>query len=56
MNLIEYPENTDELIEKSLEAVKQKKYVQEFDLVVITAGIPFNIAGNINLMKVEMIR
>jgi len=54
--LIEYPENTDELIEKSLEAVKQKKYVQEFDLVVITAGIPFNIAGNINLMKVEMIR
>jgi len=54
--LIDYPENTDELIEKSLEAVKAKKYVQEFDLVVITAGIPFNISGNINLMKVEMIR
>jgi pyruvate kinase len=54
--LIDYPENTDELIDKSLEAVKNRKIVESFDLVVITAGIPFNISGNINLMKVEMIR
>jgi pyruvate kinase len=54
--LIKYPENTDELIEQSLEAVKSKGLIKEFDLVVITAGIPFNISGNINLMKIEMIR
>jgi len=54
--LIDYPENTDELIDKALTSVKEKAFVQQFDLVIITAGIPFNIAGNINLMKVEMIR
>ena len=54
--LIPYPENTDELIRKSIEAVKTWKLVEEFDLVVITAGIPFNISGNINMMKVEMIK
>ncbi len=54
--LIPYPENTDALIENSLEVVRDKKIVESLDLVVITAGIPFNVAGNINMMKVEMIR
>lgn len=54
--LIDYPENTDELIHKSLEIIKFKKLVEEFDLVVWTAGIPFNISGNINTMKVELIK
>lgn len=54
--LIKYPENTDELIEQSLEAVKSRGLIKEFDLVVITAGIPFNISGNINLLKIEMIK
>ncbi len=54
--LISYPENTDELIEKSLEIVKNKRLVESLDFVIITAGIPFNVAGNINLMKIEMIK
>jgi pyruvate kinase len=54
--LIKYPENTDELIEQSVKAVKSRGIITEFDLVVITAGIPFNVSGNINLMKIEMIR
>lgn len=54
--LIPYPQNTDALIEESLETVKSKGLVQEFDLVIITAGIPFNVAGNINLMKIELIK
>jgi len=54
--LINYPENTDSLINDSLETLKAKGLVKEFDLVVITAGIPFNISGNINLMKIEMIK
>jgi pyruvate kinase len=54
--LIKYPKNTDALIEESLSAIESKGLVKEFDLVVITAGIPFNIAGNINLIKIEMIK
>jgi pyruvate kinase len=54
--LISYPQNTDALIEEALETVKLKGLVQEFDLVIITAGIPFNVAGNINLMKIELIK
>jgi len=54
--LIKYPQNTDALIEEALQAVKDRKLVKEFDLVVLTAGIPFNVAGNINLMKIEMIK
>ncbi|MGV8150822.1 MAG: pyruvate kinase [Candidatus Woesearchaeota archaeon] len=54
--LIDYPENTDELISKSLEKIKERGLVKEFDLIVWTAGIPFNISGNINMMKVEMVR
>jgi pyruvate kinase len=54
--LISYPKNTDALIEESLSIVESKGLVKEFDLVVITAGIPFNIAGNINLIKIDMIK
>lgn len=54
--LINYPKDTDDLIDTALTVVREKKYVEELDLVVITAGIPFNVAGNINLMKVEMIK
>ena len=54
--LIPYPDNTDDLINKSLEILRKKNYIEQFDLVVITAGIPFNVAGNINLMKVEMVK
>ncbi len=54
--LIEYPEDTDELINISLRAIKERGYVKEFDLIVWTAGIPFNIGGNINIMKVELVK
>lgn len=54
--LIEYPEDTDELISISLQAIKEKGYVKEFDLIIWTAGIPFNAGGNINMMKVELVK
>jgi pyruvate kinase len=54
--LISYPDNTDILIENTLNTIKSKGLAQEFDLVVLTAGIPFNVAGNINLMKIELIK
>lgn len=54
--LIKKPENTDELIDISLKTLKNKGYIKEFDLVILTAGIPFNNKGHINMMKVELIR
>lgn len=53
--LIRMPKNTDDLIKLSLSLAKQKKLVELGDTVVVTAGIPFNTRGNINLMKVETI-
>lgn len=54
--LIKHPEDTDELINISLQTIKNKGYVKEFDLIIWTAGIPFNVGGNINIMKVELVK
>ncbi|MFA5797015.1 MAG: pyruvate kinase [Candidatus Woesearchaeota archaeon] len=53
---ITMPENTDELISTALNVIKEKGLVESFDVVVITASIPFNSQGSINMMKVEMIK
>ncbi len=54
--LIDYPENTDDLINISLQKIKEDNHVKEFDLIIWTAGIPFNVGGNINIMKIELVR
>ncbi len=48
-------ETTDEIFERALEASKDKGYIKEGDLVVITAGVPVGIAGATNLMKVHLV-
>ncbi|MFA6089168.1 MAG: pyruvate kinase [Candidatus Woesearchaeota archaeon] len=53
--LIRNPKNTDDLVELALSIAKSKKLVEVGEKVVITAGIPFNVPGNINLMKVKVI-
>jgi pyruvate kinase len=53
--LIQPPKNTDDLIKMAIQVAKDKKLVEMGDTVVITCGIPFNVKGNINLMKVETI-
>ena len=53
--LISLPKNTDDLIKLAISVVKEKNLVELGDTVVVTAGIPFNVKGNINLMKVETI-
>jgi pyruvate kinase len=47
--------NTDELIKEATKAVLKQNLLIKGDLVVITAGIPFNVPGNTNLMKVHTI-
>ncbi len=47
--------DTDEIIEKSIQAALDTKNVDEGDLVVITAGIPVGVSGTTNLLKVHTI-
>ncbi len=47
--------NTDELFFAAAEAAKNAGYVNNGDLVVITAGVPLGVSGTTNLMKVDIV-
>ena len=47
--------NTDEVIENSIETSKNAGYINNGELVVITAGVPVGISGTTNLIKVHVI-
>lgn len=47
--------NTDEVIEKSIEASIESGYVKNGELVVVTAGVPVGVSGTTNLIKVHVI-
>ena len=42
----------DELFEDAVQAAKEKGYIKEGDLVVITAGMPLGIPGTTNMIRV----
>ena len=47
--------NTDEVIENSISAAKEASYLQNGELVVITAGVPVGVSGTTNLIKVHVV-
>ncbi len=53
--LIKRPETTDDLIKYAMAAVRGIKLLKKGSKVVITAGIPFNIPGNTNMMMIDVI-
>ncbi len=53
--LIKHTDNTDDLIEQSVNQAIANNYINSGDLVVITAGIPAGVAGTTNLIKVHII-
>lgn len=48
-------ESTDEIFDLCIEEGQKLGYVNEGDLVVITAGVPVGVAGATNLMKVHLV-
>lgn len=48
-------ENTDEVIEYSINASKESEYINQGELVVVTAGVPVGESGTTNLIKVHVI-
>lgn len=53
--LIPEIDNTDELIELSVNESVSDGYIRSGDLVVITAGIPSGVAGTTNLIKIHIV-
>lgn len=53
--MMDYAHNTDELIEKSVQAAQAAGYVESGDLVVITAGLPVGISGTTNMIKAHLV-
>ena len=47
--------NTDEVIEMSINSALEEGYINEGDLIVITAGIPVGVSGTTNLIKVHTV-
>jgi len=47
--------NTDEVLDWSINSAVEKGYVNEGDLIVITAGIPVGVTGTTNLIKVHTV-
>lgn len=53
--LFESPDNTDEMMEKAIQATVKQKMVKYGDLVVLTAGVPVREPGTTNMMKVHVV-
>lgn len=52
---IPQPADTDAMMQAAQEACQAQGYIQQGDLVVITAGVPVGVSGKTNLLKVEMV-
>jgi pyruvate kinase len=53
--VINQAHETDELIERAIVGSIRENYVEEGDLIVLTAGIPLGVSGTSNLIKVHVI-
>lgn len=47
--------STDEMIDTTAEIAKERGFVHDGELVVITAGLPINFVGSTNMIKVHLI-
>lgn len=47
--------STDEMFDKGVEKALESGFVQNGDLVVITAGVPIGVSGTTNILKVHIV-
>ena len=52
--ICELGSNTDEVIDYSIKSAKEVGYLNDGELVVITAGVPVGVSGTTNLIKVRV--
>ena len=53
--LVPHCDTYDEMVRLGLEAVRRRGLARPGDRVVVTAGVPFDVPGTTNLLKVEMV-
>lgn len=53
--MCEEKDNTDELFAHAVDVAKKNGYVENGDIVAITAGIPLGISGTTNMVKVDVV-
>ncbi|MCL2077195.1 MAG: pyruvate kinase [Oscillospiraceae bacterium] len=53
--MAEEEDNTDDLLQHAVERAVEEGYLENGDLVVITAGVPVGFSGTTNLMKVHTV-
>ena len=47
--------STDKIFDMSLDSARAHGYIQDGDLVVITAGVPVGVSGATNIMKIQLV-
>ncbi|MGE5391147.1 MAG: pyruvate kinase [Deltaproteobacteria bacterium] len=53
--LIKETTGTDELLDESIERSLAAGYIQDGDMVILTAGVPSDVAGGTNMLKVHVV-
>lgn len=53
--VLEEKESTDDLFDHVVEVASQEGYLENGDLVVITAGMPLGVSGTTNMLKVHVV-
>ena len=53
--LVPHANTYDEMVRMALDAVKRRNLAKAGDLVVVTAGVPFDVPGTTNTLKVETV-
>ena len=53
--LVPHCETYDEMVRLALDAVRSRGLAKEGDKVVVTAGVPFDVPGSTNTLKVETV-
>ena len=53
--LVPHCKTYDEMVRLALEAVERRELARPGDRVVVTAGVPFDVPGTTNLLKVETV-
>jgi pyruvate kinase len=53
--LVPHAKTYDEMVRMALETVKERGLAKSGDKVVVTAGVPFDVPGSTNTLKVESV-
>jgi pyruvate kinase len=53
--LVPHSNSYDEMVRVALDAVRRRGFAKKGDKVIVTAGVPFDVPGTTNTMKVETV-